>query len=56
VGACKVGLVRVVLVGIAAAGTLGTCGGRGGGGGAPAGDPGYGFGLADAAAWHTGGQ
>jgi len=52
VGACKVGLVRVVLVGIAAAGTLGTCGG----GSAPAGDPGHGFGLADAAAWHTGGQ
>jgi len=48
-------LGRVVLVGIAAAGTLGTCGGSGGGG-APAGDPGYGFGLADAAAWHTGGQ
>jgi hypothetical protein len=57
VGACKVCLVRVVLAGIAAAGTLGTCGGSGGGGSAPAGDPGYGFGLADAAAaWHTRGQ
>jgi len=43
VGACKVGRVRVVLVGIAAAGTLGTCGGSGGGGSAPAGDPGYRF-------------